>query len=88
MGQEMQSCGRIFNLNLQGPGNKNQQTVRQEPLSYNDISFYDYLSFVMIILSICRQTSAIWFLGFINKQTNFNVSHIQYFYLQYKQHNL
>lgn len=45
MGQEMQSCGRIFNLNLQGPGNKNQQTVRQEPLSYNDISFYDYFVF-------------------------------------------
>lgn len=45
MGQEMQSCGRIFNLNLQGPGKKNQQTVRQEPLSCNDISFYDYFVF-------------------------------------------
>lgn len=45
MGQEMQSCGRIFILNLQGPGKKNQPTERQEPLSYNDISFYDYFVF-------------------------------------------
>lgn len=45
MGQETQSCGRIFNLNLQDPGKNNQQTVRQEPFSYHDISFYDYFVF-------------------------------------------